>query len=218
MTNALEEIYTTRHLFKNKAGGGSSGFEKERIELFTKWVGGGKKVLDIGCRDGRIARHIINLGNTVTGFDVDAESLKLCPEGMKTEWHDLNEDWQKGYDGVFDVVLATEVIEHIYYPDRTLSRITHVLNPNGMFIGSVPNAFNIKNRIRLFFAQIQNTPLAEPTHINHFSRQSLEVLLKKHFKEVYITGVARSRWSFLARLFPGLCGSLLVFRVRFTIK
>ena len=155
MTNALEEIYTTRHLFKNKAGGGSSGFEKERIELFTKWVCRGKKVLDIGCRDGRIARHIMNLGNTVTGFDVDAESLKLCPEGMKTEWHDLNEDWQKGYEGTFDVVLATEVIEHIYYPDRTLSRITHVLNSNGMFIGSVPNAFNKKIEFVCFLLEFK---------------------------------------------------------------
>lgn len=218
MTNAIEKIYTTRHLFKNKAGGGSSGFEKERVKLFIEWIGSGKKVLDIGCRDGRIARHIMAVGSTVTGFDVDSESLKLCPEGMRTEWHDLNEDWQIGYENTFDTVLATEVIEHIYYPDRTLSRIVSVLNSDGMFIGSVPNAFNIKNRIRLLFARIKNTPLAEPTHINHFSSRSLEVLLKKHFRNVFITGVSKPRWAILARLFPGLCSSLLVFKVTKPIK
>jgi len=214
MTGTLEKIYGTRHEFKDSLGGGSSGFEKERGELFVKLVGSGKKVLDIGCRDGRIARYLLAAGNDVTGFDVDSNALKRCPSQMKTEWKDLNDDWQVGFEGQFDVVIASEVIEHIYYSDKTVNRIASVLKSDGAFIGSVPNAFNIKNRLRLVLGDIKNTPLAEPTHINHFSYRSLKSLLSNHFEMVWVSGVARPRWSRIARLLPGLGSSLLVFKAQ----
>lgn len=213
MTEILEKIYSTRHSAKDALGGGSSGFEQERIDFFTSIIGSGKLVLDIGCRDGRLAKHILAGGNQVVGFDVDSEALKRCPLAMKTEWHDLNDDWQIGYEGQFDVVVASEVIEHIYFPERTVARLATVLKPDGILIGSVPNAFNIKNRLRLFLAQTQNTPLAEPTHINHFSYKSLKTLLAQHFEDVYVGGIARSRWSWLAKILPGLGSSLLTFKV-----
>ncbi|OHA58411.1 MAG: hypothetical protein A2571_01365 [Candidatus Vogelbacteria bacterium RIFOXYD1_FULL_44_32] len=214
MTEILEKIYTTRHDHKDALGGGSSGFEAERVALFVSLIGSGKRVLDLGCRDGRIARHLLASGNEVVGFDVDSNALKRCPPGMVTEWKDLNDDWHRGYEGQFDVVVASEVIEHIYYADRTVAKIVAVLKPGGVFIGSVPNAFNIKNRLRLLFGQIQNTPLAEPTHINHFSYQSLTRLLAQQFAAVWVSGIARPRWRLVAKLLPGLGGSLLVFKAQ----
>jgi 2-polyprenyl-3-methyl-5-hydroxy-6-metoxy-1,4-benzoquinol methylase len=212
MKEVLDKIYSTRHTTKDAEGGGSSSFEEERGKLFVNWAGTSKKILDLGCRDGRIARYLIMAGNEVVGFDVDSAALKRCPLGMKTEWHDLNGDWHLGHEGEFDIVVATEVIEHLYFPGRVMEKILFVLKSGGLFVGSVPNAFNLKNRFRLFLAQPQNTPLGEPTHINQFSCQMIKALLSKYFKNVIIGAIVQPKWYWLVRLLPGLGGFLITFK------
>lgn len=212
MKEVLDKLYSDRHTGKDAAGGGSSSFEVERVDLFLSWIGKGKKVLDIGCRDGRIARRVLAQGNEVAGFDIDSAALKRCPAGMKTEWHDLNDDWHRGHEGEFDIVIATEVVEHIYFPERVMERVAFVLKPGGMFIGTVPNAFNLKNRFRLFFARPKNTPLGEPTHINHFSAKILKNLLSEEFTNVEIGAIVQPKWRWVAKLSPGLGSFLLTFK------
>lgn len=212
--NVLEKIYGPRHQAKDEMGGGSSGFEKERVKKFTLWIGGDKKILDLGCRDGRIARHLLTAGNQVIGFDVDKRALDRCPAGMITEQRDLNSDWHLGQENKYDVVVISEVIEHLYYPDQVFVKIASVLKPGGWLIGSVPNAFNIKNRLRLLLARPNNTPLGEPTHINHFSYRILLRLLRRCFSGITIGAISRPQWQLLANVFPGATGSLLVFRAQ----
>lgn len=214
MTEVLETIYGPRHHHKNDLGGGSSSFEQDRAELFLSWIGTGKRVLDLGCRDGRISKHLLAAGNQVIGFDIDSAALKLCPPGMTTEHHDLNGDWQVGHGGEFDVVVATEVVEHLYYPDRVVNKIVSVLKPGGVFVGSVPNAFNLKNRIRLLLARPNNTPLGEPTHINQFSYAMIGDLLRRHFTKVTTDAIVQPRFRWFAKIFPGLGGFLITFCAR----
>lgn len=213
MQKEIERIYTDRHAAKNKAGGGPSLLERERGELFQKWVGNGKKVLDIGCRHGAISSYVLE-GNEVTGLDIDADMLGQCPAEMKTEHADLNGDWHLGKEGMFDVVIATEVIEHLYYPENVLKKIKTVLKPGGMLVGSVPNGFSLKNRIRLFLANPKDTSLGEPTHINHFSRAILKESLEKYFSDVEVGGLVQPKWRWLCKIFPGLASFLLTFKVK----
>ncbi len=213
-SNSLEQVYSPRHRAKDAAGGGFSSFHTERGELFASWVGRGNKVLDIGCRDGRLARYFLEAGNQVTGLDIDSGALKQCPPEMKTEHHDLNGDWHLQHQNEFDVVVISEVMEHLYYPDQVIQKILSVLKPGGWLIGSVPNAFNLKNRFRLFFGQIQNTPLGEPTHINQFSYQLLHSLLRRHFSDCTIGAIGRPTWRLFSSIFPGLGGFLLTFRAQ----
>jgi 2-polyprenyl-3-methyl-5-hydroxy-6-metoxy-1,4-benzoquinol methylase len=215
MISPLEEVYTkynTARLSRESGPKATGGLlERERGELFAGWIGTGKTVLDIGCFDGALAQYYLE-GNTVTGFDVDREVLKRCPPGMRTEAHDLNGDWHLGYESAFDVVVASEVIEHLYYPRQVMEKLAYVLKPGGMLVGSVPNAFNLKNRVRLLRAQPQDTPLGEPTHINHFSYAMLEKLLKEKFEDVRIEGVVQQKWKWFSDITPGLGSFILAFR------
>lgn len=213
MQKELERIYTERHATKNKAGGGhcASLYERERGELFASWTGTGKRVLDIGCRHGSISRYVLE-GNEVYGLDIDADMLAQCPPQMKTAQVDLNGDWHAGRENMFDVVIATEVVEHLYYPDTVMQKIKAVLKPGGIFIGSVPNGFSLKNRVRLFLANPKATSLGEPTHINHFSYQLLKELLERHFSETQVDGIGQPKWEWFRRLSPGLGSFLLTFK------
>ncbi|MBI3098305.1 MAG: class I SAM-dependent methyltransferase [Planctomycetes bacterium] len=199
MKSSLQEIYERHH--REERGDGFSILERERGELLRELVGRDKIVLDLGCRDGTLTRYFCD-GNRVTGVDVDALSLARAREslGVETVLMDLNGNWEELGGKTFDVAVAGETLEHLFYPERVLERVVRHLKAGGLFLGSVPNAFNLKNRIRLLLARKENTPLQDPTHVNHFSAPELERLLKSRFSRVEIRGLGR--YTRLIRLSP----------------
>lgn len=217
MSSPLEQVYRDYNAGKlndeNEIKGTGGVLEAERGLLFSSWIGTDKKILDLGCFNGALSRYYL-AGNDVTGFDIDPTTLSHCPSGMKTEAHDLNGDWHKGREEAFDVVVASEVIEHLYYPRHVLKKIESVLKPGGLFIGSVPNAFNLKNRVRLFLAKPEATPLGEPTHITQFSYSILKRILEREFIDVHVEGVVQPKWKWFSDLSPDFGSFILAFHVR----
>jgi 2-polyprenyl-3-methyl-5-hydroxy-6-metoxy-1,4-benzoquinol methylase len=176
--------------------------EKRGI-LLKNFIGTGKKILDLSCRDGMLTKYYVD-GNQVLGVDIDAEALEIARKnlGIETLEMDLNGDWKKLKDKTFDVIVAGEILEHLYYPEIVIKKVKERLDRGGIFIGSVPNAFSLKNRFRYFLGKKQNTPLEDPTHINHFSYKELRDLLLRNFKEITIIGLGR--YKFLSKIFPNL--------------
>jgi ubiquinone/menaquinone biosynthesis C-methylase UbiE len=58
-----------------------AGIETQHLQKAVDWSG--RKVLEIGCGDGRLARRLESLGALVTGLDNNPDLLKTaanCPE------------------------------------------------------------------------------------------------------------------------------------------
>lgn len=178
----LEEVYKKHHSDRRRRG--FAILEKERGALFKKLVGARKKVLDLGCRDGVITKYFIE-GNDVTGVDIDSDVLESVQKnlGIKTLHFDVQSDNWPVQPDFFDVVVAGELLEHVYFPEEIVKKINRVLKPGGLFIGSVPNAFALKNRIKYLFAIKKGTPLEDPMHINQFYWQELKGILNENFAE-----------------------------------
>ncbi len=92
------------------------------------------RILEAGCGVGSLGRIIIDAGYTYAGFDFSAEAIKkaleLVPSG---NFYVGNVYDAKEYDGDYDVVVATEVLEHV----DDLKMLSAI--PSGKtFIGSVP--------------------------------------------------------------------------------
>lgn len=198
MNSSLENVYGSHHASRRGAGFVLLG--DERGSFLKAAVGTGKNVLDIGCRDGALTRSFAE-GNIVLGLDIDSEALSRAHSdaGIETRQVDLNGDWGVG-PGSFDVVVAAEIVEHLYYPEVVFAKAAAALGKGGLFVGTVPNAFSLKNRFRLFFMRKKGTPLEDPTHINHFTVNELRRALAKHFAEVEVMGYGRHAW--LAKIFP----------------
>lgn len=79
----------------------------------------------------------------------------------------------------FDFVFSMEVIEHVYEYEKYLSEIKRVLKPSGFLILSTPNR-------DIFSAGCEKSP--NIFHINEFTRDELDTLLKKYFDDVEIFG------------------------------
>lgn len=199
MSDSLKKLYEEHHSTARDLG--YSIMKGERGNLFAKLVGTGKRVLDLGCRDGSLTTFFAK-GNKVLGVDIDEVSLKRAREnvGIETVSFDIQSDWTALSGKTFDAVVAGEFLEHIYYPDKVTAKVARVLTPEGIFVGSVPNAFSLKNRLRYLKGTKKYTPLSDPTHINHFSVKDLREMFLKHFKECEIIGLGR--YAFLARHFP----------------
>ncbi len=76
----LAEFYSKHHLGGNRRN--QSVSEEKRSQLFKKWMGKNKKVLDMGCRDGVLTRHFIEQ-NEVIGLDIDKIALDDCKKKFK---------------------------------------------------------------------------------------------------------------------------------------
>ena len=181
-------------------------YAAERIALFRDAVGGpGRRVLDLGCRYGALTRHYV-AGNDVVGVDVDREALAEAAKlGIETVWADVEQPLDFG-DESFDVVVAGELLEHVRDPHRLVDEVLRVLRPGGTFVGSVPNAFRLKNRLRF----LAGRPVeSDPTHLHLFSPAQIRSLLRE-FEEPRLHFVS-GRFT---RLHPRLGGNDLVFSGR----
>lgn len=185
----LEEIYHSHH--GERRGDGFVLLGDERGGFLASRIGTGNKVLDIGCRDGALTKYFA-AGNDVLGVDIDSAALARAKESLSIDVRqmDLNGEWDLPADA-FDVVVAAEVIEHLYYPEKVLEKISAVLRSGGVLLGTVPNAFSLAHRFRYLQKQKHNTPLMDPTHINHFTVAELTALLERRFEVVEVHGLGR---------------------------
>jgi SAM-dependent methyltransferase len=169
----------------------------ERVELFRRYVGGpGRQVLDLGCRDGALTRAYAG-ENEIVGVDADREALVEAEKlGIETRWADLDEALPFG-DATFDVVVAGELLEHLRDPRRVVSEVLRVLRPGGTFVGSVPNAYRLKNRLRFLLGR---KPENDPTHLHMFASHDVHALLDG-FEDVHLHLIAGRLVPLHARLF-----------------
>jgi SAM-dependent methyltransferase len=97
------------------------------------------QVLDVGCGTGSNLRMLVELDfEDVTGLDRSEDAIRWCREKElpTVERGDLcalpfPEDH-------FDLVLATDVLEHIDEPDAAVAELRRVLRPGGTLIVTVP--------------------------------------------------------------------------------
>lgn len=209
MENFLSSLYEKHHSMYRKED--FSILKKERGDILKKNIGINKKILDIGCRDGSLTSFFAD-NNQVIGVDVDGEALKRAKSklGIETLLFDIQSDpWPEILSSSFDVVVAGEILEHLYYPEEIVKKISNKLISGGVFLGSVPNAFSLKNRLRYLMGIKKNTPLEDPTHINHFSYKELKNILSSYFKDVKIIGLGR--YEKMSKRMPGLIAFNLFF-------
>lgn len=183
MKESLGKAYHQFHLRHSKYG--FAHHLTSKGGFYQREVGVGKNVLDLGCRDGTMT-SIFAEGNQLVCVDVDSAGLRLCAENLQvdTVWHDINELLPFD-DASFDMVIASDVLEHVVLHQQLVDECSRVLNGGGVFLGSTPNAYYWSNRIKMLLG-IDIIEYIDPMHIRHFSMSSLSSLLSGVFTEAEV--------------------------------
>ncbi|MCG5434399.1 methyltransferase domain-containing protein [Mycobacterium sp. MYCO198283] len=114
-------------------------------------IGPGSKVIDVGCGAGRHAFEAYRRGADVIAFDQDEAELagvEAILRGMAEEGQapaSATAEVRAGdalalpYDDeTFDVVIASEILEHVPADDVAIAELTRVLKTGGTLVVTVP--------------------------------------------------------------------------------
>jgi 2-polyprenyl-3-methyl-5-hydroxy-6-metoxy-1,4-benzoquinol methylase len=151
--------------------------------IIVELVGSNKRVLDIGCSTGYLARTLRDLGNTVSGVEYDeAAAAEARPHLADLEVGDLEglDLVDRFGEGQFEVVVFGDVLEHLRDPLPVLRQARYLLVPGGSVVISVPNIAHGDVRLALLAGRFQYTKLGllDETHTRFFTRENLDEFLR----------------------------------------
>jgi len=148
-----------------------------------------QSVLDIGCGNGYMCRHLLQHVSKVVGIDSSASGIDEARLALpETTFHRcaIGEAHVVLKDQLFDLVLATEVIEHLFLPRELPQLARQHLKPRGIFILSTPYHGYWKNLALSLLNgwDRHHTVSWDGGHIKFWSRVTLEHLLKEEGFEI----------------------------------
>lgn len=126
------------------------------------------KILDAGCGEGHLLELLHQKNSASEYYGVDetevaiADAKKRCPFGT---FHLGNIAQMPFPDGSFDIVIATEVLEHVIEYQQVITELKRVTKKGGSLIFTFPNE-PLWTLSRFFLGR---RPIKIPDHVNSFS-------------------------------------------------
>jgi 2-polyprenyl-3-methyl-5-hydroxy-6-metoxy-1,4-benzoquinol methylase len=145
-------------------------------------VGTRKRVLDVGCSSGYLARPLVEAGCTVVGLEVDPDAAavarEVCEDVLVGDVETMDLPLEPGS---FDVVLCGDVLEHLRDPEAFLVRVRPFLRPEGRLVLTTPNVANWAMRLGLLAGRWHYTDrgILDRTHTHLFTRTTLVETLER---------------------------------------
>ncbi len=163
-----------------------SGFERTLEELLQR--ASPTSVLDVGCGEGVLSQQWARRLEPGRVVGVDLQDPKLEAEWAarragNLEFAAMRAEELAFAENEFDLVAATEVLEHVPNPERVLSEMSRV--SRGHLLVSVPHEplWRVLNVARgAYLRELGNTP----GHLNHWSRRGFVALLSAYGEPVEI--------------------------------
>jgi SAM-dependent methyltransferase len=131
------------------------------------------RVLDVGCGTGLNAGFLKARGHSVTGVDISPVAIeRFTSQGFEGFVCDVSAQSLPVGNDTFDLVYASEVIEHCTDTETFLGELFRVLRPGGKLVLSTPNSAFWPYRI---LAAAGRTPseYQHQGHVRFFSQKSL---------------------------------------------
>lgn len=156
-------------------------------------------ILDAGCGNGYIAGKMANLGHDVVGIDKSKDGIEIA----RHNYPDIQFEVCSVYDCLnkiindVDLVISSEVIEHLYFPQVFLRNIYEVLKPKGWLIITTPYHGYLKNLTLSILNRWDKhfTVDWEGGHIKFFSENTLSRMLKGNgFDSIEFRNAGRIPW------------------------
>ncbi|MCB0662062.1 MAG: class I SAM-dependent methyltransferase [Saprospiraceae bacterium] len=101
----------------------------------------GEKILDVGCASGLLLEDLVDAGmdkNDLHGIDVSEEAIEKCHTKGFANTHVMDGAAITLEKGSFDLLIASDCLEHIENDEKALSNWFSLLKPGGRIVVFVP--------------------------------------------------------------------------------
>jgi len=115
--------------------GADPEYEEQILPLVDRHLVGTRRVLDVGCGEGQLARRAAAMGAAVVGVDPTHNQITVArARGGGPAYGEAAAEWLPFRDGAFDAVVMCLVIEHIEPFEPAIEDMARVLEPGGRFL------------------------------------------------------------------------------------
>ena len=145
-----------------------------------------KNILDVGCGYGLLSKELkktypkLDLYGVENAKEASHSSQKIL-KLLQCDIEDMALIKHKLKKQKFDVIIFSDVLEHLYDPVGIIKSYQSLLKQDGTIIITVPNIANIYSRIALLFGYFNysETGVMDKTHVRFFNRKNLKQLAKE---------------------------------------
>jgi methionine biosynthesis protein MetW len=186
------------------------------LAFIAHWVREGSHVLDVGCGDGAMLRHL-QLDKRCTGYGIelaDDRVLESTRRGIDVIQHDMEQGLGLFEDNSFDTVLCISALQMMQHVEALLREIVRV---GSEAIVSFPNFAYWPHRVALLRGRM---PVSRSLPYQWYDTPNVRCATIYDFKELAVEcGLEVLECVALADgkpvdFLPNLRGSLAVFRLR----
>ena len=193
---------------------------RQDLQTIQQWIQPDCSVLDLGCGDGSLLAHLRDVKNVFGyGLEIDQDKILECfKKNVNVIEQDL--DWGLGNfeNDSFDVVIMTQALQAVHYPDKV---IDDMLRVGKECIITFPN-FGYWG-CRLYLMTKGRMPVSKQLPYTWYNTPNIHLCTfkdfealcyRKHLKILNRTVVDMNfRDGVLMRMFPNLFGEVAVYHV-----
>lgn len=193
--------YTEFEWQTERAANGVSG--EKLTEVFVGLVlklDGVRSICDLGCGNGHIAGRLAALGYEVTGIDASRSGIRIAQHAYPAVKF-IEAMIDRGLDQLnlqsFDLVISSDVIEHLYRPSDLVEAAFSLLKPDGHVLLGTPYHGYLKNLALALSGRMDShfSAMHDGGHIKFFSVKTLSQLMTAHsFRDLSFTFYGRAPW------------------------
>lgn len=156
-------------------------------EIVNKQIKYKSMILELGCAAGSFGEYLhFKRKCTVIGADISKLQLDIARQKnaydklFHIDLNKLNNEFAE-YANYFDVILLTDVIEHLTDVENLFLKIKPLLKKNGIIIVSVPNITHQSIKLSLLLDEFDYTPcgILDSTHVKFYTAKSAKELFNK---------------------------------------
>ncbi len=135
-----------------------------------------RKILDVGCAEGRLLRSLLEHGCECWGIEHPSYPAQRFLNGDRIVYLQGDLRAINLSEGAFDLIFLWHTLEHMDNPQLTMSRLYELLAPKGAIIMAIPNFSSMEaRRFKQFWFHLDI-----PWHRYHFNERSIRYLIIKN--------------------------------------
>ena len=121
---------------------------KKEFQIISELIENNKRVLDVGCGDGTLMKHLKDNKNIDTrGLEISKNNVQLCiSKSLSVIEGNAERDLQQFPDLSFDYVILSQTLQAFYNPEKVIDDLLRVANKA---IVTIPNFGYWKVRLHL---------------------------------------------------------------------